>query len=65
MLNKFTEGLAFGGGFGVSFIALWYLTAYVIYPIFLGPHMKETVSEQLSELNQGIRNETIPRKTIP
>lgn len=63
MLKKFTEGLAFGGGFGISFIALWYLTAYVIYPMFLGPHMKETVSEQLSEINPSIRNETFNPET--
>jgi len=59
MLKKFTEGLAFGGGFGISFIALWYLTAYVLYPLFLGPQMNETVSDKFSELNQGIIEETI------
>jgi len=59
MLKKFTEGLAFGGGFGVSFIALWYLTAYVLYPMFLGPQMEETVSEKLSELNQSTINKPI------
>lgn len=32
MLNKFKEGLFFGGGFAISFIAIWYLAAYFITP---------------------------------
>lgn len=33
MLKKFIEGLIFGGGFGISFLALSYIAAFLIYPV--------------------------------
>ena len=32
MLKKFTEGLVFGEGFAISFVAVWYFAAYFITP---------------------------------
>ena len=64
MLKKFTEGLAFGGGFGISFIALWYLTAYIIYPMYLGPQMNESISRELSNIKPNISHES-PKPETP
>lgn len=55
MLKKFTEGLVFGGGFGISFIALWYLFAYLIYPMFAGPQMERTINSKISEIETNIQ----------
>ena len=44
MLNKFKEGLVFGGGFGISFIAIWYFAAYLITPML--------VNEQIENINE-------------
>ncbi len=54
MFKKFTEGLVFGGGFGISFIFLWYIVAYLIYPIFVTPHIQESVSKQMSEFESQV-----------
>lgn len=40
MSKKFTEGLIFGAGFGISFIAISYIAAYLIYPMFMGGQLK-------------------------
>lgn len=45
MFKKFTEGLVFGGGFGISFVLVWYIAAYLIYPMFVGPQIQKTISE--------------------
>lgn len=34
-MKKFTEGFLFGGGFSISFIIVWYLSAYLITPLFI------------------------------
>jgi len=34
MFNKFTEGVFFGAGFAISFVAIWYFAAYFITPSF-------------------------------
>ena len=51
MLKKFTEGLVFGGGFGISFLALWYVAAYLITPMFFGSQIEQVTNAQLSELD--------------
>ena len=33
LLRKFVEGIVFGGGFGISFIAVSYVAAYVFMPM--------------------------------
>lgn len=51
MLKKFTEGLVFGGGFGISFLALWYVAAYVITPMFVGSQIEQMANRHLSDLD--------------
>lgn len=48
MLRKFAEGLVFGGGFAVSFIAVWYLAAYLVTPL-LASRMEQEANRHLSE----------------
>lgn len=48
MLKKFTEGLVFGSGFAISFVVIWYIAAYLIYPMFIGPQLEQSISKQLS-----------------
>lgn len=59
MFKKFAEGLVFGGGFGISFVLVWYIAAYLIYPMFVGPQIHKSVSKQLSE----IESQTPPSAT--
>ncbi len=49
MFKKFTEGLIFGGGFAISFVFVWYVSAYLIYPMFIGPNIEKSINERLSE----------------
>jgi len=49
MLKKFTEGLLFGGGFAVSFVAIWYLSAYLITPMFIGSQIEQAADKHLSD----------------
>ena len=35
MLKRFTDGLIFGSGFAIAFIALWYFASFLIYPTFV------------------------------
>ncbi|MCG7993944.1 MAG: hypothetical protein JAZ06_00825 [Candidatus Thiodiazotropha taylori] len=65
MFKKFAEGLVFGGGFGVSFIFLWYVAAYLIYPIFVTPHIQESVSLQMSEIESKLPTSMSSRNVIP
>ena len=51
MLKKFTEGLVFGGGFGISFLALWYVAAYLITPMFVGSQIEQVANRHLSYLD--------------
>ena len=48
MFKKFKEGLVFGGGFGISFVAVWFIAAYVIFPRFVVPHIEQSISETQS-----------------
>lgn len=49
MFKKFKEGLVFGGGFGISFVAIWFISAYVIFPKFVVPHIEQSISETQSD----------------
>ena len=68
MSRKFTEGLLFGAGFGVSFIAISYMAAYLIYPMFMrwqlnSVDIPSSVSEkQIPTINnaQVSKNDEIP-----
>jgi hypothetical protein len=35
MFKRFTDGLIFGAGFAVAFIAIWYVAAYTLYPMII------------------------------
>ena len=64
MFKKFTEGLVFGGGFGISFILLWYIAAYLVYPMFVGPQIEKTGSEQLSGIESQLPSSKSGRTEI-
>jgi hypothetical protein len=49
MFKKFTEGLVFGGGFAISFVFVWYVAAYLIYPMFIDSKIEQSLNERLSE----------------
>ncbi|MCW9046923.1 MAG: hypothetical protein OQK46_02500 [Gammaproteobacteria bacterium] len=34
MLKRFIDGIIFGGGFAISFVFIWYLASFLIYPMF-------------------------------
>jgi len=34
MFKKFVDGLAFGAGFSIAFIALWTVSSFIIFPAF-------------------------------
>lgn len=59
MLKKLSDGLFFGAGFGVSFIFLWYVAAYFVSPLFAGPHLRQTVSDQFSQQGTVWQSETV------
>ena len=48
MLKKFAEGLVYGCGFAISFVAVWYLAAYAIMPMFAS-RIERAANEHLSE----------------
>lgn len=50
MLKKFTEGFVFGGGFGVAFLGLWYVAAYLITPKFAESQIEQLTNKHLSDL---------------
>jgi len=49
MLSKFKDGIVFGAGFGISFVFIWYLSSYLIYP--------SLVSSQLEVANKEIEKQ--------
>ncbi len=53
-LKRFTEGLLFGAGFAISFTVVWYVAAYVVYPVTVGPKIEKEANKQLSEFNSKI-----------
>lgn len=49
MLKKFTDGLVFGSGFAIAFIAFWYVAAYFIFPMFAESYTERFISEEHPE----------------
>lgn len=47
MFKKFTDGLVFGAGFAIAFIAIWYIAAYTLYPKLISS-IAQTTDRQLS-----------------
>ena len=52
MLKKFIEGLVFGGGFGISFLVLWYFAAYAVTPMFVSSQMDHVFPQQAEVLHE-------------
>ena len=48
MLKKFIEGLIFGGGFGIAFLGLWYVAAYLITPMLAESQIEQVSNKHLS-----------------
>lgn len=46
MIKKFTDGLVFGSGFAISFIALWCVAAYLIQPIIINSQIEQLNEQQ-------------------
>jgi hypothetical protein len=42
LLRKFVDGLAFGAGLAISFVAVWCIAAYFVLPRLMGPVAMET-----------------------
>jgi co-chaperonin GroES (HSP10) len=61
MLNKFKEGLVFGGGFAISFIALWYMAAFFITPMIVNSKIEDINKIQKSFTS---KSPSIPSQTI-
>lgn len=61
MLNKFKEGLVFGGGFAISFIALWYMAAFFITPMIVNSQI-----EDINKIQQSFtsKNPSVPSQAI-
>lgn len=55
MFKKFTEGLVFGGGFAVAFVAVWYIAAYLITPLFVASQFERAASKQPSDMQGTIQ----------
>lgn len=55
MLNKFKEGLVFGGGFAISFIGIWYMAAYFITPFFVDSQI-DNINEMQRSLSSSSSN---------
>jgi len=49
MFKRFMEGLVFGGGFGISFITIWYVAAYLITPIFISDQFTTEIKSDISQ----------------
>jgi hypothetical protein len=56
MFSKFKEGLLFGGGFGISFISIWYIASFFITPLF--------VSAQIEDMNEKIHSMNNPSSEV-
>ncbi|MDH5797452.1 MAG: hypothetical protein OEZ19_02720 [Paracoccaceae bacterium] len=59
MLKKFLEGIAFGGGFTLSFIVLWSLASYLLIPKLTSSILEQTDVKYSSP----IESEFSPSKT--
>ncbi|MDH4286137.1 MAG: hypothetical protein OEV26_01785 [Gallionella sp.] len=53
MLKKFTEGLVFGLGFTISFVAIWYIATYSLYPMLISS-VTQTVIQKFPQSSNSI-----------
>lgn len=52
MMRKFAEGLVFGAGFAISFVAIWFAASWWLTPALL--------TSQLNELNTELETSSVP-----
>lgn len=48
MLRKFIDGLVFGSGFAVSFVVIWYIASFTLYPMLISSVTK-SANQQLAQ----------------
>ncbi|HEY0665879.1 MAG TPA: hypothetical protein VGD24_07430 [Gallionella sp.] len=56
MLKKFIDGLIFGSGFAISFVAIVFMTGYTLYPMLIST-VTESASQQLSQESLDLASE--------
>lgn len=49
MVRKFVEGLVFGSGFALAFVAVWYFAAFVIQPMLFASQIQEATGRTVYE----------------
>lgn len=54
MFEKFKEGLVFGGGFGISFIIIWYVFAYLFFPMLVSTQFEKSAPKELSQIESEV-----------
>ena len=61
MLDKFKEGLIFGAGFAISFVAIWYMAAFFITPMIINSQI-----EDINKIQQSFttKSQSVPSQTI-
>ena len=47
MFKKFVDGLAFGAGFSIAFVALWMVVTIFIYPVYLESQMADLADTEM------------------
>jgi len=52
MLEKFREGLAFGAGFGIAFVVVWFIAAYFFSPMVVNHNLRLMTNETSSSLGR-------------
>lgn len=63
MLRKFVEGLVFGAGFAISFVAVWYSASFLIPPAFVAPEVERGAGAVAPP--PGDRAGTVPNAEAP
>lgn len=51
MFKKFMDGLAFGTGFGLTFVAIWFIAYYFVLPPMLESRFESITESKLDELS--------------
>ena len=54
MFKKFSEGFVFGLGFGISFILIWYISAFFLFPKLVGSQLEKTISKIESRVDHHV-----------